>query len=302
MKLRSKKYHFTLVELLVSLGVFSILLIIFMQFFSGARLVWTNSEKRTQVYTNSRVAMNTLSLLLNSLYYSSANVYTPSEAGRFLFRVHQPSNNILSHKIYFASKTVADLPGRNPIRFIGIQLPTPDDTTSYPNTKCGDSDNPLYNKLIMTVISDEDAYFGALFPPFLRLTDPKDNPKAGDPGACADVIDDLCIAMNGNKKLLAEPTTFEASRIELLDKVTRFKVRVFDENGIELTVDSDRNIDNVVPFMIEISLAMLSDEDFTLWIGMKGGRNQKETAGSAAEAFRRKNEFMFVRRFYIGNR
>jgi len=50
--------NFTLVELLVSLGVFSILLVLFMQFFSGMRLAWTNTEKRTDASYSARIAMD----------------------------------------------------------------------------------------------------------------------------------------------------------------------------------------------------------------------------------------------------
>lgn len=295
MKNRNRKKLFTLVELLVSLGVFSLLLVIFMQFFSSTRTVWVNSEKRTQVYANARVAMDMVSQLINSFYYSSANV-TPGEEGRFLFRAHQPSNALLSHKLYFASKTSIDLPGRNPIRFIGLQVPTPEDAASYPASTCGDPNAPLYNKLMMTVVSDEDPYFGAFFPPFLRAP----GGSIGSPGSCANVLGDLVGILNGTSKLRAAASTFVSSRIELLDKVTRFNVKVFDANGGEITLDASRNIDNVVPSMIAVTLAVLNDEDFARWVEMKGGRNNAETASAAA--FRQKNEFVFTRCFYVGNR
>ncbi len=299
MKYKNKKSRFTLVELLVSLGVFSLLLIVFMQFFSGARLVWSNSEKRTQVYANVRIAMDMFSLLINSYYYSSANT-TPDEVGRYLFRAHQPANVNLSHKLYFAAKTAAELPGDNPIRFIGFQVPTADDVTSYPASSCGDADNRLYNKLIMTVVSSNDPYFGAFFPPFLRIN----TPSAASPslknenGKCADVIDDLADVMNGRAKLLSSSST--PSRIELLDHVTRFNVRIFDGNGAELTPDNERNIDNIVPSMIEVTLVVLSGEDYDAWTEMNGGANQPESA--VGRRFREKNEFMFTRRIYVGNR
>ena len=96
MKQVKTRKNFTLVELLVSLGVFSILLIVFMQFFSGMRLVWTNAEKNSTAHTDVRVAMDYLSVLLGSLYYSTAN--TPNAEKGYKTGKTIPKCDILSHK------------------------------------------------------------------------------------------------------------------------------------------------------------------------------------------------------------
>ena len=67
--------RFTLVELLVALGVFSVLLVVFMQVFSGMRLIWTNTEKRNETVSDARIAMDMVSVLLSSVYYSSASSF-----------------------------------------------------------------------------------------------------------------------------------------------------------------------------------------------------------------------------------
>ena len=120
MKKYSRKYSFTLVELLVSLGVFSILLVLFMQFFSGMRLTWTNTEKRGDVSSDARIAMNMLSTLISATYYSTASL-APGEIGHFPYQIDPLTSR--PGKMYFAVKTNVDLPGSNPIRFIGVQLP-----------------------------------------------------------------------------------------------------------------------------------------------------------------------------------
>ena len=62
-----RQSKFTLVELLVSMGIFSILLVVFMQFFSGMRLAWTNSEKRTDAHYSARIVMDMLSALTSNM-------------------------------------------------------------------------------------------------------------------------------------------------------------------------------------------------------------------------------------------
>ena len=64
------KNRFTLVELLVSMAVFSILLVLMMQFFSGARTLWTANEKRAAIYADATVAMDLMSQLLQSTFYT----------------------------------------------------------------------------------------------------------------------------------------------------------------------------------------------------------------------------------------
>ena len=66
-------HRFTLAELLVSMAVFSVLLLIMMQFFSGARTLWTANEKRSAIYADATVAMDLMSQLLQSTVYNSDN-------------------------------------------------------------------------------------------------------------------------------------------------------------------------------------------------------------------------------------
>lgn len=49
---------FTLLELLVSMGVFAILMFALMQFFTSAQSIWTRSNTRYDMYDNARLALN----------------------------------------------------------------------------------------------------------------------------------------------------------------------------------------------------------------------------------------------------
>jgi len=57
MKLARKK-SFTLIELIVSLGVFSVLTLMLMQFFTSVQQAWTSSERRARIYADSRVVFD----------------------------------------------------------------------------------------------------------------------------------------------------------------------------------------------------------------------------------------------------
>lgn len=63
-KNRSLK-RFTLVELMVSMGVFLILLTLLLNFFSGTRQVWKSLRERNDAYSNARVAMDLMSEMIS---------------------------------------------------------------------------------------------------------------------------------------------------------------------------------------------------------------------------------------------
>ena len=63
------KRCFTLLELMVSMGVFAILMLALMQFFSSAQNIWTASNAKTELYENAKIAMNLIATDLMNLYY-----------------------------------------------------------------------------------------------------------------------------------------------------------------------------------------------------------------------------------------
>ena len=125
---------FTLMELLVSMAVFTVLLVLLMQFFSGAQKVWSSSEQKSNMYADARVAMDMIATLLQNTYNSDGGV--PFELDRG------------DGTIYFASQTHMELKGENDIRFFKI-------------AKDG-------NKLVLRVFADDlDSHgFSYCFPPF----------------------------------------------------------------------------------------------------------------------------------------
>ncbi len=67
MKKCRKKQFFTLLEVMVSMGVFALLMLALMQFFSAAQTAWERSGGRAELFDSARVATQ---LLYNDLYAS----------------------------------------------------------------------------------------------------------------------------------------------------------------------------------------------------------------------------------------
>ena len=64
----TKKY-FTLIELLAAMGVFSVLLVLSMQFFTSAQKMWTAAESKNVLYGDARLIMDLISSKLQTTHY-----------------------------------------------------------------------------------------------------------------------------------------------------------------------------------------------------------------------------------------
>ena len=278
------KNRFTLVELLVSLGVFSILLVIFMQFFSGMRLVWTNSERRNDLSTDVRIAMDMLSSLVSTAYYSSASEYSGSE-GQFPVMIDQTTTR--PGKMYFASKTNIDLPGTNPIRFIGLQVPNVSENFGLTATSPYNRDTDPFYKLFLTVLSnDPSTGNGDVYPRF----SPEFLNSSGNEQSAAGALSDLQSNLNGKLSSTSN------DRIELLRNVTDFQIRAFDQNGAPFTSTTV----NCMPDQVEFQISLLKDNDFADWVRLKGGTSSGTESGDARN-FREEKQVTYTRRIYFGD-
>ncbi len=70
MRTCTKKYsRFTLIEILVSMGVFAILMFALISVFNSANKAWSSCRSRSDLYENARVAMDLISNDIQSMYY-----------------------------------------------------------------------------------------------------------------------------------------------------------------------------------------------------------------------------------------
>ena len=74
MQYKLKKRRFTLIEMMVSMGVFLILLTLLLNFFSGTRQVWKTLRERNDSFEKARVAMDIVSDLLVTSVADAENI------------------------------------------------------------------------------------------------------------------------------------------------------------------------------------------------------------------------------------
>ncbi|MBO5792941.1 MAG: prepilin-type N-terminal cleavage/methylation domain-containing protein [Lentisphaeria bacterium] len=288
--MKRKRKNFTLVELLVSIGVFSVLLVVFMQLFNGLRLAWTNTEKKNDLQQSSTISMGIISDLLGSI----AGVNVEETVGGttkkipFPFYLHRVSGSSdAACNLYFATKAGnRELPGSNQVRFVGLVFPHADR-----NLGVAAEDQ---NKIYLTVVSNasEDAagkdissdnrdVFHKFWP--APQFDGYENPAAARQGL-RDLLNSKAKAATGNPLPPQQ-------RTELYKNVTEFKVKVFNASGSE--VEKDKSEVFEMPDSLEITVSCLNDADFLIW---------KNLSGEARTNFQREKQTAYTRRFYIGDR
>lgn len=71
MSIRKKHiiHHYTIVEVMVAMGIFLVMMTIMMQFFTTAQQMWNISAKRNDMYADARVAMNLMTREIQCMLY-----------------------------------------------------------------------------------------------------------------------------------------------------------------------------------------------------------------------------------------
>jgi type II secretory pathway pseudopilin PulG len=80
MSIRKKHivHHYTIVEVMVAMGIFLVMMTIMMQFFTSAQKVWNAASKRNMMYADARVAMNVMTREIQSMLYNNDEDDLPS--------------------------------------------------------------------------------------------------------------------------------------------------------------------------------------------------------------------------------
>lgn len=258
-----RKQPFTLVELLLAMVVFSIMLVLMMQFFSGARIIWSSTEKRNNMYADARIAMDLISTMLQNTIYAEEGIPFYVD-GYYTDATGNPPPLGYDSKLYFVTKTKMELPGTGDIRFISFQR----------------GSNADRNQLQIRIWPDDEPAtkddFSLCFPPYSA-----GNSIPDYKGALNKVKDQLDNATGDNLGIL-------------LNNVTGFKVtpmiRSNTSNGV--TIPSTSSYEDL-PFMIEIQLSLMDKVNYDLWTQM---------TGTTAESFKNQHEYTFTRTVFIDDR
>jgi len=64
-------HHYTIVEVMMAMGIFLVMMTIMMQFFTSAQKVWNLASKKNMMYADARVSMNLMTRELQSMLYDN---------------------------------------------------------------------------------------------------------------------------------------------------------------------------------------------------------------------------------------
>ena len=154
------KNNFTLAEILVAMVVFSILLMLMIQFFSGARTLWVANEKRSTIYADASIALDLMTELLHSTYFFIQEDVNP-KVNHTPFLIHHeesaPDSSDANHMIVFLSDSMRNLSSGGSLRYLCFQR------GNDPSSSVGDDNN---NVLYLKVFGDAegDAFASCMYP------------------------------------------------------------------------------------------------------------------------------------------
>ncbi|WP_303056085.1 PilW family protein [Victivallis vadensis] len=283
MKYYGRKKFFTLVELLVAMSVFSILLVLMMQFFSGSQKLWVNTEQKTNLYSDARIAMDLMSTLLQNTFYATGGV-------PFLIKNGTTENA----QIYFPTQTKMDLiDDVGEVVFVSFQR----GPSSGTGTDASDPDKKnRSNELLMLIFADNDDDHGSrydfsfFFPPYssetMQFADAADNLKTT-------MDQKLSLKENGNCSVL-------------LNNVTAFSLlpMVIDTSNDSQMKPETGSTFKRIPYVIEIRLSLMDQKNYDFWDKQLKGRDSNLTSAEKkrADEFRLQHEYTFTRAVYLSDR
>lgn len=281
-----KRNNFTLVELMVAMGVFVVLLMVSMQIFGGARKLWVRSEQKNNTFAAARAAMEFIAGRVQACAYTA-------EVPFAIYGRKGGSGQEYYTKIYFPTSVPMNRKNESDgkdldffdLRFIGFSLLEEDGVLEmriFSDRRNGDGKYP---------------YFSRLIPPFnrpgRRALKTEDNvPKLTYTAACSEIDKKL------NPEAGGASTCHPDDKLELIENVTSFKLISF--NTPAKTAKSKIKRDNASklntpPYLLEIEISVIdSKANFKKW----------KEAGSEAEKVDIETEsgYTFRRAVLLGDR
>ena len=271
------------------MAVFSILLLIMMQFFSGARTLWTANEKRSAIYADATVAMDLMSQLLQSTIYNCDNG-TPfainNSQATAASAVPRAADGVITasivdgwnSNIYFLSNSPLELSKGGSVRYLSFQRKTDTNVSGvYSN---------VLEILVFSDSSAADLKFDQCFTPFGPDVVPANTPT--------DKYSQLKEANKHLNKVFYGELSSKFKDNEkkvVLRNVTGLKFTPVDHTGIPIYGTTCNNL----PAGIEIELSLMENEQTIR-------DYQALDTKALRDEFRLKNEYTFRRTIWLGDR
>ncbi|MFA6293676.1 MAG: hypothetical protein WC637_17950 [Victivallales bacterium] len=324
------KAHFTLIELMAAMGVFAIIMLVMLTFFSSAQKAWTNCINRGQIYENARIAMDLIARDLQCAYYEKDKVpfwhkgYTNYRAVALAYAAYD------QEALCFVSATnVAPDGCKSKICEIKYQLYNYDPAIPTPNS----GDPKLEGWLLRSVTGDA---------PFTGSTpNPKWNYYINAtpwPAGAGRVVDRTALyasvvfsadssSSEGYQKVIPHVTKLEytcyyrgippAYRLDP-DWITAHPDNIiipdYVGDGSSGAV-SPNNYEMTFPYSVRIELSLMDQQSWLKWKAMGGTRFIKFDANTTIDSgeevddvqatqieFRKQNERTFVKTVILGER
>ena len=92
---------FTLIELVVAMAVFSLMMMLMMQFFVDTQRLWSKSEDKANMYADARVAMDLMASALQSVYYQESSGMGQHSYHQERFFISSTADNNTAGRIVF---------------------------------------------------------------------------------------------------------------------------------------------------------------------------------------------------------
>lgn len=281
-----RQNRFTLIELIVSLAVFSILAMLVMQFFSGAQRLWLASEQRSNAYAESRATMEVINELLSSLVFCEGKNTDYDGFFRLNNSNSESDSDNSTSELFFMTKTPMPLPQstsdpKSDIRFVGILRGA--------SSGSDINHNPFY-RLYLTVFCDctdcnpdksrEKFLYAGLFTPY-GVYHKSESDKVDTRDEAKDKL-----TGSGGKLLPASA----AHKTVLAERVLSFRITIPKADGTSDGPQADRKSP---PSMLQITITQMDTaENLEKWNNMTTGK----------DAFRAEHSRTFTRAFYLGSR
>ena len=283
--MKFNRKYFTLMELLVAMGVFCILLVIMMQFFSSAQKVTSAAEKKSKVYSQTRNAFDMLSSLLQNTSPLSDNSEKSKEdsgagwnGAPFFLR----KSGYQGKAIIFPTKSPYHFAGKSNMMYVGIFGPNTNSDSTLEDT----------GELRLAVISDDQPVYANIWPPL----------SAGDESTVGSLKN---MKENTENELLnfrnaKEDGNASKYRFILLKNVVDFDFVVYklqkSDNTLAVIPETDYADRLKRPAAIEFQISVLNEDDYIRYREMLAAGNPN------ADNFCKENQHTFNRYIFLNSR
>ena len=263
-----RRSNFTLVELMVAMGVFVILLMVSMQIFSGARKLWVSSEQKNSAFAAARTAMEFVAARIQTAIYTENMPFEISNrqgsgAQQHYEEIFFATSIPMNRRVQNASGVWVNLDVYD-VRFIGFRRNT---------------SGVLEMRIFSDRINGSSPYsnFARLLPPYRR--------RRGSSGgmtytnACGVIASHLNNA-SGN------------DLVEIIENVTSFKLIPFNMAGraanARVQMDTADTIQRTLPYLLEIEISIIDSKDnFRRWLNAANAAEREEIETESGYTFRR---------------